>query len=75
MGRDATHEDDEDEKRKRHRFKRVPTRNGEAGALTYSDVTSRFQNINVLGFSHLILSHTDKTAEKLKGYVSADMYW
>jgi hypothetical protein len=51
MGRDATHEDDEDEKRKRHRFKRVPTRNGEAGALMYLDLASRFQNINVLGFS------------------------
>jgi hypothetical protein len=51
MGRDAAHEDDEDEKRKRHRFKRVPTRNGDAGALIYPDLASRFQNINVLGFS------------------------
>ena len=51
MGRDATHED---EKRKRHRFKRVPTRSGEAGALMYLDLASRFQNINVLGFSQPI---------------------
>ena len=54
MGRDAAHEDDEDEKRKRHRFKRVPTRNGDAGALIYPDLASRFQNINVLGFSQQI---------------------
>ena len=51
MGRDATHEDDEDEKRKRHCFKRVPTRNGDASAFMYLDLASRFQNINVLGFS------------------------
>ena len=57
MGRNATHEDDEDEKRERHRFKRVPTRNGEAGALMYLDLASRF-------------SLWGKTAEKLKGYVS-----
>ena len=54
MGRDATHED---EKRKRHRFKRVPTRNGEASALMYLDLASR-------------CSLWGKTAEKLKGYVS-----
>ena len=41
MDRDAAHEDDEDEKRKRHRFKRVPTRNGEASALIYTDLASR----------------------------------
>jgi hypothetical protein len=51
MGRDAAHEDDEDRKRKRHRFKRVLTRNGEASALIYPNLASRFQNINVLGFS------------------------
>ena len=50
MGRDAAHEDDEDWKRKRHCFKRVPTRNGDADALMYLDSASRFQNINVLGF-------------------------
>jgi hypothetical protein len=51
MGRDARHKDDEDEKRKRRCFKRMPTRNGEADALIYLDLASRFQNINVLGFS------------------------
>jgi hypothetical protein len=67
MGRDAAHEDDEDEKRKRHCFKRVPTRNGDAGALIYPDLASRFQNINVLGFSQQMFV-MEKPASKSYGY-------
>ena len=65
MGRDAAHEDDEDEKWKRNRFKRVPTRNGDAGALTYPDLASRFQNINVLGFSQQILVMDEPAKRKV----------
>ena len=66
MGRDATHEDDEDEKRKRRCFKRVPTRNGDAGALIYPDSASRFQDINVLGFSQQMFV-MEKPASKSYG--------
>ena len=66
MGRDAAHEDGEDEKRKRHCFKRVPTRNGDASAFMYLDLASRFQNINVLGFSQQMFV-TEKPASKSYG--------
>jgi hypothetical protein len=66
MGRDAAHEDYEDEKWKRHRFKRVPTRNGDAGALTYPDLASRFQNINVLGFSQPMFVYVEASKSVIR---------